>query len=205
MAVQTPDAAALAAAAAAARAADIDAASMHIFAALRAAPGPRPPSLQSTVEFAALVKAASSVEAKHKELHDRFPLVHEAIAERHVAPSVTPPPRATLSDLGPFLLTLTDGMLTTTLRFVEELGPALASWGERSLVLSENFDHELAIRVRLGLLGPIVLDPLEYSFEIMPVAALALHAILALCTVYSSPELQDLYTYLNRLKLQSPT
>ena len=159
--------------------------------------------LQRTVEFAALVKVASSVEAKRKELHDRFPLVHEAIAERHVAPSTTAPPRATFSDLGPFLLTLTDGMLTTTLRFVEELGPALASWGERSLVLSENLDHKLAIRVRLGLLGPIVLDPLEYFFKIMPAAALALHAILALCNVYSSPALRDLYTYLDLLKLLS--
>jgi len=90
-------------------------------------------------------------------------------------------------------------MPTITLRFVEELGPALASWGERFLVLSENLDHELAICVRLGLLGPIVLNPLKYSFEIMPLAALALHATLALCTAHSSPELQDLYTYLSRL------
>ena len=95
MAVQTPDAAALAAAP---RAADIDAASMHIFAALRAAPGPRrppaqdTPSLKSTVEFAALCKLPSSVEAKRKELHDMFPLLYEAVAERHEAPPVTPPP-----------------------------------------------------------------------------------------------------------------
>jgi len=94
-------------------------------------------------------------------------------------------------------------MLTTSLRLVEELGPALASWGERFLVLSENLDHELAIRVRLGLLGPIVLDPLEYSSKIVPVAAFALHAVLALCTAHSSPALQDLYTYLDCLKLLS--
>ena len=110
---------------------------------------------------------------------------------------MTPPPHATLSDLGPFLLTLTNAMLTTTLRLVEELGPALASWSKRFLVLSENLGHELTIRVRLGLLGPIVLDPIVNSLKIMPVAALALHAILALCTAHSSPELQDLYTYLN--------
>jgi len=37
----------------------------------------------------------------------------------------------------------------------------------------------------------------------MPVAAFALHAIFALCTVHSSPALWGLYTYLNRLKLLS--
>ena len=84
--------------AAAARAANIDAASMRIFSALRTAPGPRlppaqdAPSLQSTAEFAALCKLAPSVEAKRKELHGRFPLLYEAVAERHVAPSVMPPP-----------------------------------------------------------------------------------------------------------------
>ena len=133
VAVQMPDAAALAAAAAA-RAADIDAASMHIFAALRAAPGPRrptahdTPSLKNTVEFAALCKLASSVEAKRKELHDMFPLLYEAVAERHEAPPVTPPPPAPPSRTS---APSCSPMLTTTLRLVEELGPALASWGER--------------------------------------------------------------------------
>jgi len=73
VAVQTPDAAALglaAAAAAAARAADIDAASMRISAALCAAPGPRrtpaqdTPWLKRTVEFTALCKLASTTDPK---------------------------------------------------------------------------------------------------------------------------------------------
>ena len=56
-------------------------ASMHIFAELRAAPGPRrPPAqdtplLKSTAELSALCKLASSVEAKRKSLHDMFPLL----------------------------------------------------------------------------------------------------------------------------------
>ena len=71
---------------------------MHIFAALRAAPCPRrppaqdTPSLKNTVEFTALCKLASSVEAKRKELHDMFPLLYEAVAERHEAPPLMPPP-----------------------------------------------------------------------------------------------------------------
>ena len=46
------------------------------------------------------------------------------------------------------------------------------NWGPRFQVLGSNFNHELTIRVYLGLLGPIiVLGPPGYSFEIMPVAA----------------------------------
>ena len=59
------------------------------------------------------------------------------------------------------------------------------------------------MRVRLGHLGPIVLDPIETCFNIMPVAAFAIHAVLALCTARSSPALRDLYTYIDRLKLFS--
>ena len=48
--------------------------------------------LKSTAELSALCKLASSVEAKRKELHGMFPLLYEAVAERHEAPPVTPPP-----------------------------------------------------------------------------------------------------------------
>jgi len=87
VAVQTLDADALAAAAA--HASDINAALMHIHAALRAAPGPRrppaqdTPSLKSTAEFTALCKLASSFEANRTTLHAMYPLLYEVHGRHH--------------------------------------------------------------------------------------------------------------------------
>ena len=155
------------------------------------------------MEFTTLCKLASSVATKKNTLLTMFPLLYAAVDARQEGARVTCPPSTTLSDLGALLLTLTDDTLATTLKFLAELLPALASWGFPFKELGTNLDHELAMRVRLGHLGPIVLDPIETCFNIMPVAAFAIHAVLALCTARSSPALRDLYTYIDRLKLFS--